>query len=357
MKIVFRVDSSSMAGSGHLSRCLVLAQRFREIPGTLIYFVVRNLKGNVNSLICNRGFELHELPNHGLAERDLNGYERWLSVTQVMDAADTREALKKIRDVQLLVVDSYAIADEWEKLLRPYTKKIMVIDDLANRRHDCDYLLDQSYGGEKTQRYQGLVPLACKTFLGGPYVLLHESYYLQQPKVRSQLHRVIVFFGGSDDTGETLKFLHALHDSSLQRLQFIVVVGNGNSQKEAVELMCNECMNVTYHCQVDNMAELLTNADMAFGAAGSNMWERCVLGLPSIVTVTGDNQRFIAEQVHRTGAIKLLGWYETVYASTYARVLSQIDKLPIARMSKAAFTVIEKSCVDEMINSIREDLW
>lgn len=356
MKIVFRVDSSSQIGYGHLMRCLVLAQRFHKLPGIKICFVVRNLPGNINSIIIDRGFKLLVLPKHEMAIEELSGYEKWLTVPQSVDAEDTRKALKKIRDVKLLVVDSYAISAEWENKVRPEVNKIMVIDDLANRRHECDFILDQSYGGEKMYRYNTLVPVCCKLFLGVSYVLLHESYYWQHPKVRAGMRHVLVFFGGSDDTGETLKFLQALYSDTWQNLRFTVIVGDSNQNKKIIERICNKFSNVTFYCQVDNMAELLANADIAFGAAGSNMWERCFLGLPAVVTVTGENQRFIAEQVNHTRAIRLLGWHESVYAGTYEKALLQIDKLPLETMSKAAFSVIGPSRVDEMVETILEDL-
>lgn len=357
MKIAFRVDSSLLIGSGHLMRCLVLAERFQKLLNAKVYFITRNLQGNLNSLIVDRGFELLVLPNHELEIGELIGYEIWLSVPQLIDAEETNSVLEKIQDVQLLVVDSYAISAEWENFVKPYTQKIMIIDDLANRSHECDYILDQSYAGEKVNRYCGLLPLRCKVFLGVSYVLLHESYYLQQAKIRNEVHDVLAFFGGSDDTGETLKFISAINLlGCCTKLQFVIVVGYGNPDKDKIRQLCNRISNVRFYCQVDNMAELIARADVAFGAAGSNLWERCFLGLPAVVTVTADNQRFIAEQVNNTGAIKILGWHESVNVSIYKKALLLLEELPLDKMSRAAFSVIGKSCIDEMIATIKGDL-
>ena len=174
--IVFRVDSSIQIGSGHLMRCLTLADNLNCETKTL--FIARDLDGNLNNMISRR-FKLSVLPkkNHN----NLNGYEKWLTVSQEQDAQETIEIIKNLK-IDLLIVDSYAIDEKWENLIRPYVKRIMVIDDLANRKHDCDILLDQNFYCNASNRYKKIVSENCQLLLGPKYVLLRDEFYEKKTK-------------------------------------------------------------------------------------------------------------------------------------------------------------------------------
>ncbi|WP_341433726.1 hypothetical protein, partial [Mesomycoplasma ovipneumoniae] len=140
LKVAIRADSSAIIGSGHLMRCLVLAERFRREKEAEVHFISRDLAGNLHDKIKALGFALHVLPRH-LLDASLEGYATWLTVPQDVDAEETRAALREIGKVDRLVVDSYALDIVWERAMRPVADEIVVIDDLANRKHDCDVLL------------------------------------------------------------------------------------------------------------------------------------------------------------------------------------------------------------------------
>ena len=355
LNVVFRADSSSAIGSGHLMRCLSLAQYMQWQMKAQIFFISRDLDGNINQIVRNNNFSLLPLPKHSEDTR-LVGYEKWLTVSLWIDAQETKQVLAHIEGCKLLVVDHYALDSLWEKDVRPFVNKILAIDDLATRKHDCDYLLDQSFGRER-QSYKGLVPIGCKLFLGIEYVLLNRKYYLQVSHIRHRIRNVLVFFGGSDETGETLKFLTALSMLACDSLHFNVIVGSSNLQRYEIEKACKNFSNVDFHCQVNDMERFIAEADLAFGAAGSNTWERCQLGLPAIVTVTGDNQRFIAEQVEKAGAVKRLGWHEAVNPAVYCMALAALDDIPLADMSGAAYSIMGSCRIAEMIEAMREELY
>ena len=355
LNVVFRADSSSDIGSGHLIRCLSLAQYMREQMNAKFFFISRDLDGNINQIVRNNNFSLLLLPRHQ-EDNQLIGYEKWLTVSLQIDAQETKQVLAHIEGSKLLVVDHYALGSLWEKEVRPFVNKILAIDDLASRKHDCDFLLDQSFGRER-QSYNGLVPLGCKLFLGIEYVLLNRKYYLQASYIRHRIRTVLVFFGGSDETGETLKFLTALSIVACDSLHFNIIVGSSNLRRGEIEKRCKNVPNVDFYCQINDMERFIAEADIAFGAAGSNTWERCQLGLPTIVTVTGDNQRFIAEQVEKTGAIKQLGWHEEVDHNVYGMALAALDEIPLADMSRAAYSVMGGCRVAEMIEVIKGALY
>lgn len=305
--IIFRVDSSTQIGSGHLMRCLTLANQLKTKAE--IRFISRDLVGNLNYLITQNGFKCMELLPANDRSNVLCGYEKWLTVKQEQDAKEVKEILKNL-DTELLVVDSYAIDETWEKAIRPFVKKIMVIDDLANRKHECDILLDQNYYVDMNNRYKGLVSGKCKLLLGPTYALLREEFYIEKKKQRQRngrIKNILVFFGGSDLTNETMKTLKALVLLNKEDITVNVVVGGSNQYKEEVKEFCQRYYWMNYYCQINNMAEMMNQADLAIGAGGTTMWERCFLGLPAIVITVAENQIKIAQDCDESGFIKYLG--------------------------------------------------
>ena len=355
MRVIFRADSSQMVGSGHLMRCLTLAKLMRNCGSVDIYFVCRDLKGNIANIIKENDFKLIML-SAAEHNNDLSGYAAWLTVSQEQDADETIDAIRSIScdfQADYIIVDSYAIDEIWEKKLRPYTKKIFVIDDLANRKHACNYLLDQTYGIEYSSKYDGLVPPGCVQFLGTPYSLLKPEYRKLRKEIdllRQEIKNILVFFGGSDDTGETVKFLEALKQKRYEQYHFIVIIGSGNPQKNVIKTYCDEMDK--FHCQIDNMEYYISISDIAFASAGVNTWERCVLGLPSIITVTAENQQEIAAKMREKNASVILGDFEAVTSEDYSRALSRIDEIDISTMSKNAAVLMEKNGIDELLKVI-----
>lgn len=310
-QVIFRVDSSALVGSGHLMRCLTLANQLKT--KAKIIFISRDLDGNLNDLIVQNGFELLKLPQRKINDK-LEGYECWLGVSQEIDAEETKVLLADYA-IELLVVDSYAIDEIWEKKLRSYVKRIMVIDDLANRKHDCDILLDQNYYSDMYVRYNYLVPKHCKLLLGPQYVLLRDEFYKvkkQQRKRDGQIRNILVFFGGSDLTNETMKSLQALVLLKREDITVNVVVGGSNQYKDEVAAFCRRYPWMYYYCQVNNMAELMNEADLAIGAGGTATWERCFLGLPAIVIAVAKNQVKISKDCAKVGFIEYLGINEGI---------------------------------------------
>lgn len=311
--VAIRVDSSERIGSGHLMRCLTLAERLRKDGGE-VHFISRDLAGSLHRLVEEHGFPLHLLPQH---EEDPNrtGYAAWLTVSQEVDAEETGEILSRMQPVGRLVVDSYALDAVWEKRLRPLVREIFVIDDLANRRHDCDMLLDQNYYREMRHRYDGLVPPYCKLLLGPRHALLREEFYEAREKIGVRdgvLRRILVFYGGSDMTRETEKAIRALVQLQLLSVAVDVVVGGSNPCRASIKELCAAHEFLHYHCQVSNMAELMAHADLCLGAGGTSTWERCFLGLPAIVTAVAENQIQICEDCAEAGYICYLGRWDEV---------------------------------------------
>lgn len=341
MIAVFRVDASTQIGSGHVMRCLTLAQKLKKEKQADVYFAMRLLDGNLIELVKSKGFTVFTLPKAPLND-ELKGYAKWLTATQMQDAEDTKAVISKLPAIDLLVVDSYAIDYEWESMLRPYVKEIMVIDDLANRKHDCDILLDQNYSYNMHHKYDGLVPKTCQKYIGPQYLLLREEFYKAKKHLKKRdgsIKNILVFFGGSDLTNETKKAMEAIKLLNKPEIKVNVVVGASNKNKEQIKEICSCDERFAFYCQVENMAKLMNEADLAIGAGGTTTWERCFMELPSIVISVADNQhegcKFIAENA---GVISYLGKSSDVDAVTLEQAVTGISKaeyfLMIDKMKK-----------------------
>ena len=217
LKAVIRVDAATMIGTGHLMRCLSMASRLRTYIGADVTFVSRDLPGNLFPLIRERGFRLLELPR-AKEDPSLSGYLKWLTVTEECDAEETIAALSKAAGgdtlADLLIVDSYAIDEAWERRLRPYVSRILAVDDLANRKHDADVLLDQNIildHGEKAAKYRTLLSASAELVIGPEHALLRDEFFLAKPRTRGkEIKRLLVFYGGADATNETEKAITAV---------------------------------------------------------------------------------------------------------------------------------------------------
>ena len=336
-RVAIRADASRVIGSGHVMRCLTLAARLRR-RGDDVTFVMRELDGNLIAFVEAKGFHVLHLPRHP-EDAALTGYAAWLTVSQETDAAETLAALGDGK-IDLLVVDSYALDIAWERRLRAVAAKIFVIDDLANRVHDCDMLLDQNFYRDASHRYDGLVPPACDVRIGPQYALLREEFFEARRHLRPRdghLRRVFVFYGGSDHTRETEKAVRAILAVPELRITADIVVGSSNAHLKEVQALCAGHGNLHLHVQAQNMAELMAAADLALGAGGTTTWERCFLGLPALVTAIAENQFGIAGDCAEAGLVQYLGTWKEV---SEALLVAELQKYARPETLRA----IQKRC-------------
>lgn len=336
MKIVFRVDASVQMGTGHLMRCLTLAEELREKCAE-VFFVCRPLPGNLCDHIEQKGYLVHRLPYTARRtdfETQHAQHAQRPGVGWQTDAEETKAILEKEEgDIDWLIVDHYALDIRWEKQMRSYAKKIMVIDDLADRPHDCDLLLDQNLCNNMETRYKKLIPSHCIKLLGPAYALLRPEFKKARKNLRQRdgiVKRILIFFGGSDPTNETAKALEAIQLINCPNIIIDVVVGGTNLHKEEIEQLCSARPNTNFYCQVENMAELIANADLMIGAGGTTTWERCFLGLPSITLIVAQNQADTTTAVAAKGAAWNLGWSGGVSPESLADSVKKAMSDPVA---------------------------
>lgn len=301
MRVLIRTDASVATGSGHVIRCLTLADQLRG-QGAEVAFLCAALPGTLSGLVRSRGYPCTELSPSVAGSGSIDAQETLAAAAAAMPGM-----------VDWLVVDHYGLDARWEEQVRGCCRRIMVIDDIANRPHSCDLLLDQNY--EDPSRYQGLVPTDCKLLLGPAYALLRPEYAANRgPDAlrRRPLQRVFVFFGGSDPADLTGKTLQALMAPGLVHLKVDVVVGGNYVHHESLTLLAKERGQTTVHGPQLHLADLMRAADLAVGAGGVTNWERMTLGLPSLVITLAENQVPISVQLNQRGIIRLLGKSEDI---------------------------------------------
>jgi UDP-2,4-diacetamido-2,4,6-trideoxy-beta-L-altropyranose hydrolase len=318
MKILIRADASVQIGTGHVMRCLTLADELRR-RGAEVIFVCREFDGNLCGYIEEKGYIVHRLPVSNEQEHNIKDNLKhvvWLGVDWQTDARQIEEIIKGLNTPpDWLVVDHYALDERGEGYLRPYCKKIMVIDDLADRTHNCDLLLDQNFYENLASRYDGLAPSGCRKLLGPQYALLRPEFREARKNLRKRdgyVKRIMIFFGGSDPTNETAKALEAIRMLNRPDIAVDVVVGNFNRHRKVIEQMASDLPDCTCHFNVEDIAMLIAGADLAIGAGGTTVWERCMLGLPSLVTTVAENQERIISDMAESGYLLFVGRSETV---------------------------------------------
>ncbi len=306
--------------------------------GAEVVFICRRQPGDLIALL-EKEFRVLALPEQELALCDgLEGrklYESWLGCSQAQDAHDCLKALSlaKTGKSDWLVVDHYGLDAKWQSEVKiglgedAYTK-LLVIDDLANRPHLADLLLDQNFlGAASEQRYQGLVPTDCRQLIGPHYALLGPEYSQLQPLVplRKQLSRVLIFFGGVDSDNLSGRALEALMDADLAHVAVDVVLGRQTLHRKKVTNLIAQRAKTTLHGPLPSLAGLIARADIAIGAGGATTWERACLKLPTLMITIAANQRPIAKALDQAGHCKLLGDATTVSVEQIrAELLSQI---------------------------------
>ncbi len=310
MKIAFRADASLRIGTGHVMRCLTLARALRS-RGHECLFISRAHPGNLLAMIRAEGFAVYSLPSGSGADSDL-AHSEWLGASQWEDAQACC-ALLAPWCPDWLVVDHYALDYRWERSARVANCRVMVLDDLADRRHDADLLIDQNLGRSLLD-YTGLLPDHCEPLIGPRYALLRPEFAELRDialtrRRKGQLQHVLVALGGVDEHNHTSLVLQALDDhcNLPATTRLTVVLGQTAPHLARVAEVAKRLRwPVSVFSGVRDMAQRMVDADLAIGAAGGTSWERCCLGLPTVLMVLAENQRAPALALANSGAALLV---------------------------------------------------
>jgi len=294
MKVVFRADASPSIGHGHVMRCLALAEALRRL-GAECAFVCRQSGDAAAAAIVAAGIRLHLIDT---PDND-----------QQADAEATLAVLSSGAPADWLIVDHYRLDAVWETRLAAWAKATMAIDDLADRPHACQLLLDQNWHDDPAVRYAGRVPASCETLFGPEWALLRPEFAAERARLTARdgrIEQILLCFGGADApdaTGQALAVLGTL----AAKLELDVVVGAGNPHQAALRERCAGLPAATLTVGVSDIAQRMAAADLFIGAGGTMTWERACLGLPGITIAIADNQLALSRRLAEAGESVDLG--------------------------------------------------
>jgi UDP-2,4-diacetamido-2,4,6-trideoxy-beta-L-altropyranose hydrolase len=353
-KIAFRVDASKEIGAGHLMRCKTLASEIIKI-GAEVIFLSRNMPQSYARLLDEAGIahiNLTSFSNEALSGR--SPYDKWLGTSQRADSCECMLILNKI-ECDLLVVDHYSLDASWENRMRPFAKKIMVIDDLADRQHDCDFLLDQNYYVNMENRYREKVSIGCTLFLGPEFALLRSEFSKLHKNIlpRTSVKNILVSLGGVDANNFTAVALQAISMFEDDKFNVDVVIGAEHPMPEKIFAICKR-FKFKVHVQTGEMAQLMAQADLAIGASGATTWERCCLGLPSLVVTLAENQVQIARDIDSYGAALYIGSEDIVSAECIFKVIGTLIDNPnkVSKLSNSAYALVDGRGIARVLEKI-----
>ena len=355
--LFIRVDSGIEIGIGHMIRCYALAEILKKMDFE-VKFISRKLKGNICDFIAEKGYKVYYLPTKNQNKKQNKFSKDDNNKTIEKDALETTKILTNNNDKpSWLLVDHYDLDIRWESFLRKFVKKIIVIDDLANRKHDCDLLLDQNLYEKMNKRYTGLVPQNCKKLFGPKYALLRSEFSKLRRTLtkRKKLQNILISFGGSDPRNETTKALQAIKILNSKNFTVDVVVWSINPHKEQIKQLCSSIPNTTFYSNIDNIGELMSKEHLAIGGGGSTTWERCCLGLPSIVSIISNDQAKMIKLLAKKNCVINLGNFQNLTPYDYANAIKKMNNKIIAKMSSDCLKIVDGlGCfrVAEIINSL-----
>lgn len=348
-RVIFRVDGAVEMGMGHLTRCLTLAGALAE-RGARSCFLMRGHAAGLAWLVEREGHDVQLLPDPDVRSSGTDGdggpYAAWLPTTWQNDAEQTSGAMDERGPVDWLVVDHYALDARWESACRREGLRILAVDDLADRPHDCDILLDQNLVRQMDTRYRGRLSEDCTQLLGPRYALLRPDFPAQRRLLTGrtgEVHRILVCYGGSDPTNETAKAVQALRSLAVPSIAVDVVVGMSNPHVESIARLCSGLPRAVMHRGANNIAELMRRADLSIGAGGVMSWERCCLGLPAVVVDIAANQVGALTALADRGAALYLGTAASLTAEALAGAVRGLldDSDRVRALGEAAFALVD----------------
>jgi len=343
--LFIRVDSGLDVGLGHVMRCFAIAEIIKKMNFN-VYFISRKNKGNIIKKIEKSGYAVFSLNSTllGLSK------SHWKN-----DATKTIRIIKKFENQEnFLLLDNYELGKMWETDLKSVVSKLIVIDDFLNRVHNCDLFINQNINTSKNL-LDRKIPKNCKKLLGLEYVLLRKEFMDIKKIVKKhsgEVNRIFISFGGSDKNNEVSKVLKAIKKISTKKFFVDVIIGKSDKNTKKIKEMCLKIDNCTYHYQPKNIAKIMNKADLGIGAGGMMIWERCILGLPSIVSIMAKNQEYSVNTASKFGCIRNLGKVGKLSSKDYFNAIKFFNSKKLTEMQNNCIKLIDGKGAERVAKQI-----
>ncbi len=324
MNLLFRVDAGRSLGIGHVARCLTLAAELVAC-GAKVAFACREMAGHQMARIAAAGHAVFALP--AASPDEMTALSAVLPPGAFFD---------------WIIVDHYQLDAAWETAARQWAQRIMVIDDLADRDHACDLLLDQNFTASAAL-YQARIPAACRLLAGPRHALLRPEFRREPTMLADPVRRVLVSFGGFDQAGMTLKTLQAL--AGIEQVSVQCIAGQSSPDLASLRALAEAHPGWQLLPFVEDLAERMAVATLFIGAGGGTTWERAALGVPSLCVSVADNQVANAQALARAGVHLYLGDAQQVTVEALRQAIAGLlDNAPL----RQHFAARSRQLVDGM---------
>lgn len=328
-QVFFRCDASPNIGAGHVMRCITLAKAMKE-QGWDCHFLTGSETETTVPALQKNNFSIHS------------------------DVFEPEKA-------DVLIVDSYKLNAEYETRARQWAKHVVVIDDLADREHNCDLLIDQTFN-RSSDDYKNLTPVTAKILTGSQYAILRSEFSALRDDVAKrrtgEIERVLVTFGATNIGHNLEKTILALTNLKTKFLTIDLLIGGHANEDTNLQILIEDLKErsreVRIYNHVEDMAKLMCDADLAIGAGGTTSWERCCLGLPTLMMEIAENQTTLAKNLASSGAIINLGWHEEVTSQDIETKIDTMleDTIAVRKMSERAAQICDGQGTQKIIDAI-----
>lgn len=327
MNIAIRADGGQNIGMGHIMRSLVLAKELAKTNE--VFYVCRVSEFSLNKykagidMVKSKGFKVVTIDENNFIEE-----------------------LCKI-NADCLITDSYDVNEEYFHITKKFFKLTGYIDDMNLYYFNVDFIINQNIGAEE---YLYNVNKDTKLLLGTNYTMMREEYRdIQEKVINKESLDIMITVGGSDDKGITNTICDYVKDL---KFKFQIIIGPGFKEENINKLIERENLksNIKLYFNA-NMIEVMNKCDMAISACGSTLYELAACGIPTLGIVIADNQKQIADELHKVGFIENLGFYNELDREVLAETIFELCKNTKKRseMSKKGISIVDGKGAERIV--------
>jgi UDP-2,4-diacetamido-2,4,6-trideoxy-beta-L-altropyranose hydrolase len=337
--LILRCDASVSIGTGHVMRCLALAQAWQDAGGQAVFVMASTAAA--------------------VAERLRDEQVRMVSIDGVVGGeADLGQTIAVARNENAawVVTDGYQFGSPYQRALSNAGIRVLSLDDNGCLGASADFILNQNIHARQ-DLYPDRAPHT-KLLLGTEYALLRREFVVRREyrrEIPPTVRNLLVAMGGSDPDNVTSRVLDAVDQVNVAGLRVVVVAGGSNphaaSLATRVAASCHGCRLVA---NANNMADLISQADMAVSAAGTVCWEFCLLGLPAVLLPIAENQVAVAHALHAAGAAVTADISAAASSEATAQLITRLANSPVERasLSQKARTLVDGRGADRVLSSL-----
>jgi UDP-2,4-diacetamido-2,4,6-trideoxy-beta-L-altropyranose hydrolase len=326
--LLIRADAGLEIGTGHVMRCLALAQAWQDAGGEAVFAMAKSV-ASLDDLLAREKMQVLALNCEPGDEAD---------AAQTITAAQRKNAV-------WIVADGYGFGSEYQSQIKSAGFRLLFVDDLGHCEHyHADLILNQNLHADEIM-YANRDERS-RLLLGPRFALLRREFCAanEERSVPEMVEKLLIAFGGSDSGNATSKVLKALEYIETLTLQATVVIGAANPHFESLAQLSSVSRHrIKLVRQPESIASLMTSADLAISAAGSTCWELCLLGVPSLLLAIAKNQQSVGEALTRKGVSLYIGPAENVVPEVLA---SQIAQLLRSKQRREQMCLAGRSLVD-----------